>query len=96
MGERIEKLTGIETRAVVMGHLQRGGSPTPFDRILGTQLGVRAVDMVENQEFGFMVGVKKDDFIKVPLDIVAKGIRSVPMDHILINAGRSLGTCFGD
>lgn len=96
LGERLEKLTGIETRAVVMGHLQRGGSPSSFDRILGTQFGVKAVDMIKGQEFGCMVGIKKGELIKVPLDIVAKGIKSVPTDHILIDAGRSLGTSFGD
>src|SRR3989338_4423423 len=64
LGEKLEKLTGVETRAVVIGHIQRGGSPTGFDRKLGSQLGVRAVDMVEKREFGYMVGVKKDDFIK--------------------------------
>lgn len=96
LGEKLEKLTGIEARAVVIGHLQRGGSPTPFDRILGTQLGVRAVDMIKDQEFGYMVGVKKNEFIKVHMDIVAKGVKSVPADHMLIGAGRSLGTSFGD
>src|SRR3989338_6625416 len=87
LGEKLEKLTGVETRAVVIGHLQRGGSPTAFDRILGSQFGVKAVDMIEGREFGYMVGVRKGDFIEVPLDYVAKGIKQVPADHMLIRAG---------
>ena len=96
LGDSLERLTGIETRAVVIGHLQRGGSPTHFDRILGTQLGAKAVDMIDEGQFGYMVGVKKDDFIKVPLATVAKGVKSVPADHMLIKTARELGTSFGD
>jgi ATP-dependent phosphofructokinase / diphosphate-dependent phosphofructokinase len=96
LGEEIENITGLETRTVVMGHLQRGGPPTSFDRILGTQLGVKAVDLIEYKEFGYMVGVKGNDFVNVSLEIIAKGARLVPHDHILIKSARSVGTCFGD
>ncbi|MDR4505059.1 MAG: ATP-dependent 6-phosphofructokinase [Candidatus Scalindua sp.] len=96
LGERLRKLTNIETRTVVMGHLQRGGPPTSFDRILGTQLGVTAVDLIENEDFGFMVGVTGNDFVRVPLETVSKGARQVPSDHMLIKSARSIGTCFGD
>jgi ATP-dependent phosphofructokinase / diphosphate-dependent phosphofructokinase len=95
LGEEIEKRTGLETRTVVMGHLQRGGSPTPYDRILATKLGSRAVDMVEDREFGFMIGVKGNGLVNVPLDAVAKGPRLVPADHPLIKSARSMGACFG-
>lgn len=96
LGEKIEKLTGLETRTVVMGHLQRGGSPTPLDRVLATRLGTKAVDMMQSKTFGHMVGVKGSGLIEVPLKDVAKGIRSVPLDHPLIKSARSLDTCFGD
>jgi 6-phosphofructokinase 1 len=96
LGEQIENATGIETRTVVMGHLQRGGSPTPFDRVLATRLGTRAVDMIENGEFGYMVGVKNNSLVKVSLDKVAGGARTVPPNHPLIKSARSIGTCFGD
>jgi 6-phosphofructokinase 1 len=96
LGEQIEKITGLETRTVVMGHLQRGGAPTPFDRLLATQLGVRAVDMVVKKEFGYMVGVKNSSLVKVPLKIVAQGPKTVPLDYPLIKSARSLGTYFGD
>jgi phosphofructokinase-like protein len=96
LGAQIEMMMEVETRTVVMGHLQRGGSPTPFDRVLATRLGTQAVDMVQNKRFGYMVGVKGDSLIKVPLEEVAKGPRTVRVNHPLIQAARAVGTCFGD
>ena len=96
LGQQIENATGLETRAVVMGHLQRGGSPTPFDRVLATQLGTKAVDMILNKEFGHMAAVRECSFTAVSLEEAAKGHRTVPLNHPLINSGRSLGTSFGD
>ena len=96
LGAQIEKMTGVETRTVVMGHLQRGGTPTPFDRVLATRLGTRAVDMIENKKFGYMVGVKGDSLVEVPLKEVAKGLKLVPLDHPLLEAARSVGTSFGN
>ena len=96
LGQQIEKLTGLETRTVVMGHLLRGGSPTPFDRVLATQLGTKAVEMIEDKEFGFMVGVKRNGLVAVPLREVARGPKTLPLNHPLIKSARSLGTCFGD
>src|SRR5512136_1566947 len=57
LGSKIEELTGIETRTVVLGHLQRGGVPTPYDRVLATRLGTRAVDMLLDASYGYMVGI---------------------------------------
>jgi 6-phosphofructokinase 1 len=96
LGQQIEKLTGLETRTVVMGHLLRGGSPTPFDRVLATQLGTKAVEMIEDKEFGYMVGVKRSGLVGVPLREVARGPKTVPLNHPLIKSARSVGTCFGD
>jgi 6-phosphofructokinase 1 len=79
-----------------MGHLLRGGSPTPFDRILATGLGTKAVDMIEDKKFGYMVGVKRNSLVAVSLKEVAKGPKTVPLNHPIIKAARSLGTCFGD
>jgi 6-phosphofructokinase 1 len=95
IGQELEKLTGIETRNVVMGHLQRGGSPSPFDRILGTQLGSKAVDFIAQGQFGCMVGVKDNHLVRVPLSKVARGPRQVPVDHSLIKDAKALGACFG-
>ncbi|MCX5991877.1 MAG: 6-phosphofructokinase [Chloroflexi bacterium] len=96
LGAQIEGRTGIETRTVVMGHLLRGGSPTPFDRVLATRLGTKAVDMIKNKQFGYMVGVKGNSLVKVPLEDVATGPRTVPLDDPLIQAARAVGTCFGN
>ena len=96
LGDQIEKITGLDTRAVVMGHLLRGGTPVPLDRILATELGTKAMDMFEDREFGCMVGVKGASFVNVPLQDVAKGFRSVPLDSPLIRSARSLGASFGD
>jgi phosphofructokinase-like protein len=96
LGEQIEKPTGIETRVVVLGHLQRGGSPTPFDRVLATSLGAKAVDLIRQEQFGYMVGMCGGEFAKVSLEDVAKGPRTVPVDDPLIGVARSVGTCFGD
>ena len=96
LGREIEKVTELETRTVVMGHLQRGGSPTASDRVLGTQLGTKSIDMIEDEEFGYMAGVQRNSIVKVSLEKVAQGTKTVPLDHPLIKAARSLGTCFGD
>jgi ATP-dependent phosphofructokinase / diphosphate-dependent phosphofructokinase len=96
LGSKIEELTGIETRTVVLGHLQRGGVPTPFDRVLATRLGTKAVDLVESEKFGYMVGVRCDSLVEVPLTEVAKGQRTVPPDDPLVETARAVGTCLGD
>jgi 6-phosphofructokinase 1 len=95
LAEELENMSGIDTRAVVMGHLIRGGSPTEFDRVLGTQLGSEAVRMIAKRQFGRMVAVKGGSFVSVPLSTVAKGARQVPLNHPLINAGKCVGTYFG-
>lgn len=96
LAKQIENETGIETRTVVMGHLQRGGSPTPFDRVLATSLGTKAVELMLNGEFGYMSAVKGNKLIKFPLDKVAVGPKTVPPAYPLIQSARSVGTCFGD
>lgn len=96
LGAEIEKLSGIETRSVVLGHLQRSGVPTPFDRVLATRLGCRAVDMIINERFGYMVGVKGNTLKDVSLKEVARGQRNIDPEEPLIKVARSVGTCFGD
>jgi len=96
LSDQIERATGTETRAVVLGHLQRGGSPTAHDRILATQLGAMAVELVVLGQFGRMVVVEKGLITSVPLETASGGPRTVPLDHPLIAAARALGTSFGD
>lgn len=73
LGREIENKTGIETRVVVLGHLQRGGSPTAFDRILATRYGIAAIDMVKQGKFGLMVALRGNEIVTVPLkEVVGK------------------------
>ena len=73
LGKEIEKCMGIETRVVVLGHLQRGGSPTAFDRVLATRFGIAAIDLVHKKKFDHMVALKGNKIISVPLkDVIGK------------------------
>ena len=73
LGKEIEKCMGIETRGVVLGHLQRGGSPTAFDRVLATRFGIAAIDLVHKKKFDHMVALKGNKIISVPLkDVIGK------------------------
>jgi ATP-dependent phosphofructokinase / diphosphate-dependent phosphofructokinase len=96
LGKQIEDATGIETRQVILGHLQRGGTPTPTDRVLATRLGTKAMELVEAGQYGYMAAVKGNDITAVPIEEAAKGPRNVPVDHPLIMSARAVGTCFGD
>jgi phosphofructokinase-like protein len=74
VGKEIEKCMNIETRVVVLGHIQRGGSPTAFDRILATRFGIAAIDLVHERKFGRMVAVQGNKIVSVALkDVVGKG-----------------------
>jgi len=94
--DQLERATGMEARTVVLGHLQRGGSPTAADRVLATQLGAETVDLIVRGELGRMAAVKDGSITSVPLEVAAGGPRTVPLDHPLIAAARSIGTSFGD
>lgn len=96
LGKEIEDITGVETRTVVMGHLQRGGSPTPLDRVLATRLGTQAVDLIEKGKYGYMAAVKGNIVTDVSLKVVSGGPKTIPLDLPLLRSARSVGTCFGD
>ena len=96
LGAELEKLTGYEVRTVVLGHLQRGGSPTATDRVLATQFGTKAVDLIINKQFGYMATVKGGNMTQIALAKVAGKIKIVPKNHPLVVSARSVGTCFGD
>ncbi|MBU1086561.1 MAG: ATP-dependent 6-phosphofructokinase [Candidatus Omnitrophica bacterium] len=96
LSQDLEQITGLSTRAVVMGHLIRGGSPTANDRVLATQLGVQVADLINKKQFGTMVGVSGCSFKAVKLKDVAQGPKLVSKNHPLVKAARSVGTSFGD
>jgi 6-phosphofructokinase 1 len=92
----IEQETGLECRATVLGHLQRGGSPTAFDRLLATRYGHAAAHLIAEGRFGRMVALHGIDIIDVPIEDAVAHLKTVPRDHPLIAAARSIGTCFGE
>lgn len=80
LGNEIEKRTGYETRVSVLGHIQRGGSPTAFDRVLGTRFGVKAIELIKNRKFGRMVALQGVKIIDVPLADAVKALKTVDME----------------
>ncbi|MGC4082395.1 MAG: 6-phosphofructokinase [Vicinamibacterales bacterium] len=90
------RMTGKETRFVVLGHLQRGGAPTSFDRILATRFGGKAVELIRQGEFGKMVAFAPPNIIGRPLEEVVGKQRTVPLDSDLVLTARALGVTFGD
>ncbi len=96
VAKAIAKRLDMETRVTVLGHLQRGGIPTPFDRVLATRFGVHAAEMLHEGIYNRMVCLKGPDVTSVPLELVADKLKLVPQDHPLIRAARRVGTNFGD
>jgi len=96
IGNRIEEAIGVETRVTVLGHVQRGGSPTAFDRILATKYGVGAVDLIKKHALGRMVCLCGNRIDSVRLSEAVETLKLVPHDCELLSAARSVGTVFGD
>ena len=95
IAEEIEYETGFETRETVLGYIQRGGSPTAFDRNLATRMGGHATELIATGQFGCMVALKGSEISSVPLNEVAGKLKLVTEDHDLVVQGRRLGVCFG-
>ena len=95
IAEEIEYETGIETRETVLGYIQRGGAPTPFDRNLSTRMGGHAAELIARGEFGRMVILRGCDIASLPLSEIAGKLKLVTEDHDLIVQGRRMGICFG-
>lgn len=95
ISKRIGELTGLETRETVLGYIQRGGTPSPMDRVLATRYGTAAADMIAERDFGKMVALKNNQIMPVPLAEVAGKLKLVePKDPLVIQAN-SMGTSFG-
>jgi ATP-dependent phosphofructokinase / diphosphate-dependent phosphofructokinase len=92
----LAKLTGKETRSVVLGHLQRGGAPTSFDRLLATRFGGKAVELATEGQFGTMVAFAPPDIVPRRLEDVVGKTKTVPLDFDLMHTARALGVTFGD
>lgn len=96
IAEAIKERTGLETRETILGYIQRGGSPTPNDRILATRYGAKAAELIAEGNFGKMVAKKGEQTIAVPLKEVGNKTRLVPANHPMIIKGKMMGVCFGN
>ena len=96
IAEKIAKKTGIEIRVTVPGHMQRGGSPCPYDRVLSTRLGAEAANLILKDQYGYMVGIINGKVKKVPLGEVAGKLKGVSPDDQLIQHAKLIGISFGD
>ncbi|MCR5290915.1 MAG: 6-phosphofructokinase [Treponema sp.] len=96
VAHELESTTKLESRVTVLGYLQRGGIPSPYDRILATQYGVAATDFLVRGDFGKLVAMQQGKIVSVPLADIAGKVKNIPLDHQLITGARALGTGFGD
>ncbi len=96
LADDIEQATGLECRVTTLGHLQRGGSPSAYDRVLATRFGREASRLTADQRYGKMVALRGTEITSVPIEAVAGKQRLVPADDHLVACARSVGTSFGD
>ncbi len=93
---QIKEKMNVDTRVTVLGHLQRGGVPAPMDRLLATRFGTAAVDLVNEEKFGHIVCLQKDDIVAVPIKQAVHKYRVIEHDHNLFRTARALGISVGD
>lgn len=96
LAQQLEKLTGLEARLTILGHLQRGGTPSAADRVLATRLGTACIDLIHNGVYGVMVAVRGEGTEPVPLDQVVGKLKTVPLDHPWLECARRVGVNLGD
>ena len=96
IAREIQARTGKETRSLVLGHLQRGGSPTGYDRLLSTRFGAAAVEAVADKAWGTMVALQSPHIVRIPIPEVLKQSKRVEPDHDVVKAARAVGISFGD
>ncbi len=96
LADKLQTHFNKEIRVVVPGHMQRGGSPCPYDRVLASRLGSRAGKLILDGEFGYMVGIRNRELVKVPLEEVAGKLKYVAPDASIVQEAKMLGISFGD
>ncbi len=96
LSRNLEELTHLESRVTILGHIQRGGTPSAADRLLATRLGTACAKMISEEQYGFMVASKGDTTEAVPLDQVVGKRKTVPLDHPWLESARMVGTNMGD
>ncbi len=95
VAEEIGRCLEMETRVVVLGHVQRGGSPIPFDRILGTRFGVKAVGLIEEGSFGSMVSLRGRAVVSLPIEEAVESLNLVDPDGALVRTAEEIGIMVG-
>jgi 6-phosphofructokinase 1 len=95
LAANLEKLTGRETRVTILGYLQRGGTPTPYDRLLSTALGSRCALEIMAENWGHMMAYQNNKIVPVPLKKVAGPVKYIPENHYLVECARHMGVCLG-
>ena len=93
---QLEAAIGQEVRVTVPGHYQRGGPPCPYDRVLATQFGTAAAELIKNKQYGRMVAIQNGKIVSIPLEEAASKTKFLPTDHPLIKVARDIGISFGD
>ena len=96
MSKQIGQVTGQESRLTILGHLQRGGTPSAADRLLATRLGTSCAELLSQEVYGVMVAARGDGVEPVPLEEVAGKKKLVPPDHPWVRSARLVGTSFGN
>lgn len=96
VADMLLKKTGREVRVTVPGHMQRGGSPCPYDRVFASRLGSEAGRFILDNQYGIMVGYRNREVVKVPLEDVAGKLKSISPDASIVKEAKMLGICFGD
>lgn len=96
LSTKLETITGIETRYCVLGHIQRGGSPIPYDRVLGVRCGAKAIDLIEEGKFGETVALHRNDMVSMPIEEAVRSLHLVDSKSQLIEAAKEIGISFGD
>ena len=96
LAAEIERLTGHETKVTVPGHFQRGGPPCAYDRVLATQFGTAAADLIIRKDYGKMVAMQNGEITAIPIEEAASKTKFLPVDHPMIKVARDIGICFGD
>ncbi|MGC9472369.1 MAG: 6-phosphofructokinase [Bacteroidales bacterium] len=96
LAKKLEEMTKLESRVTILGHLQRGGTPSAADRLLATRLGTACADYIKQGKFGIMVAARNDETAPVPLEEVVGKRKMVPPDHPWIRSARLVGTCLGN
>jgi 6-phosphofructokinase len=96
LSQELEQLTGLESRVTILGHLQRGGTPSAADRLLATRLGTACAALIHEDIFGVMVATRGDGTEAVPLEAVVDRRKTVPLDHPWVRSARDIGVCLGE